>query len=167
MSRIDDEWVSFGVTAALLSRLLQARAEVALQGVGGPSVIEVELLCRLAESEQGSLRMIDVADLLMVSKSGVTRLVDRLVEAGLVSRYSPPDNRRVVHAQITDKGRAVFEEARVIYAQSMRDTVERHATTEDRRNVHDVLRDVLEANGHPVETRYTNGQRTEADHAPR
>ena len=66
---------------------------------------EADLLLRLAEAPEQRLRMADVSRSLRLSKSGVTRLVDRLAERGLVVRAACPSDRRVVYAGLTDEGR--------------------------------------------------------------
>jgi DNA-binding MarR family transcriptional regulator len=66
---------------------------------------EVGLLMRLGEAPEQRLRMADVSRSLQLSKSGVTRLVDRLAERGLVERAACPSDRRVVYAGLTDAGR--------------------------------------------------------------
>lgn len=72
---------------------------------------EVDLLMRLEEAPERRLRMADVSRSLLLSKSGVTRLVDRLVERGLVERAACPSDRRVVYAGLTDEGRRAVAEA--------------------------------------------------------
>src|SRR2546430_2273725 len=54
------------------------------------SVAEHEVLVRLSHSPDGRLRMQELASLLLVSKSGVTRLIDRMQSAGLVRRVACP-----------------------------------------------------------------------------
>lgn len=66
---------------------------------------EADLLVRLSEAPEQRLRMVDVSSSLQLSKSGVTRLVDRLSERGLVLRAPCPKDRRVVYAGLTDDGR--------------------------------------------------------------
>ena len=66
---------------------------------------EAVLLVRLSEAPEQRLRMADVSSTLRLSKSGVTRLVDRLSERGLVVRAACPSDRRVVYAGLTDEGR--------------------------------------------------------------
>ena len=66
---------------------------------------EADLLVRLSEAPEQRLRMADVSSTLRLSKSGVTRLVDRLSERGLVVRAPCPKDRRVVYAGLTDDGR--------------------------------------------------------------
>jgi MarR family 2-MHQ and catechol resistance regulon transcriptional repressor len=70
-----------------------------------------EVLLRLGRSPGGALRMSDLAAHLALSPSGLTRAVDRLERAGLVSRASCPSDRRGSYAVITDQGRDVLEEA--------------------------------------------------------
>ena len=66
---------------------------------------EADLLVRLGEAPEQRLRMADVSSTLRLSKSGVTRLVDRLAARGLVVRAACPSDRRVVYAGLTDEGR--------------------------------------------------------------
>ncbi len=63
-----------------------------------------DVLLRLARAPGRALRMTDLADRVMLSPSGVTRLVDRLVSKGLVRRQTDPDDRRVALASLTEKG---------------------------------------------------------------
>gem|GEM_PF-359720 len=72
---------------------------------------EVDLLMRLDEAPERRLRMADASRSLNLSKSGVTRLVDRLVERGLVERAACPSDRRVVYAGLTGAGRHVVADA--------------------------------------------------------
>ena len=96
---------------ARLSRLLEA----------GPGLApdEVELLMLLADAPERRLRMIDVSESLRLSKSGVTRLVDRLQERGLVVRAACPSDRRVVYAGLTEQGATVLEEAAPIFVSGL------------------------------------------------
>jgi MarR family 2-MHQ and catechol resistance regulon transcriptional repressor len=70
-----------------------------------------EVLLRLARSPGGALRMSDLAAQVALSPSGLTRAVDRLERAGLVSRASCPSDRRGAYAVIAPRGREVLEEA--------------------------------------------------------
>jgi DNA-binding MarR family transcriptional regulator len=58
----------------------------------------------------GSMAMSRIADLLGVSVSNATGLIDRIEERGLVERIRVPEDRRVVHVQLTDKGRQTLHE---------------------------------------------------------
>ena len=71
-----------------------------------------EVLLYLADSEEGRLRMGELADRLLLSRSGLTRLVDRLERRGLVKRERCKEDARGLFAHITPEGREVFEAAR-------------------------------------------------------
>src|SRR3954447_8786315 len=64
------------------------------------------------EEAPGGLRMNELAERVLYSKSGFTRVVDRLEEAGLVRRVRPEDDRRSILVVLTDEGRATLEHAR-------------------------------------------------------
>lgn len=76
----------------------------------GVSIVEFEVLIRLARSPQGQLRMTDLAAQTQLTTSGITRVVDRLERTGLVCREACPTDRRSSFAVITDTGRARMEE---------------------------------------------------------
>jgi DNA-binding MarR family transcriptional regulator len=99
------------------ARLLHAHATTtrALSGSllaeHGLTLKDYEALLRLARAEDGRMRRVDLADDLMLTASGVTRLLDGLEAAGYVERASCSTDRRVVYAVITDAGRNKLEEA--------------------------------------------------------
>lgn len=66
---------------------------------------EYDVLVRLARAPKGSLRMSDLAQRVMMSPSGLTRVVDRLADEGLVDRRRDSGDGRVVFTQLTDRGR--------------------------------------------------------------
>lgn len=87
----------------LLDRELQAQAGVALSWY--------DVLAQLYNSKNKKLPMKQLADSVLLSKSGLTRLVDRMVQAGLIRRDSCPTDRRIVYAAVTPKGEAVYRKA--------------------------------------------------------
>ncbi len=78
----------------------------------GLALSSYEVLMLLGEADQERLRMADIADRVLVSRSGLTRLIDRLVEAGLVERCACADDGRGAFAQLTDAGREKLRAAR-------------------------------------------------------
>jgi DNA-binding MarR family transcriptional regulator len=74
-----------------------------------------EVLFRLADAPDGRMRMTDLARSLLLSKSGVTRLVDRMESAGLVERGVCASDRRGSFAVITTQGRALYRKAAPIH----------------------------------------------------
>jgi DNA-binding MarR family transcriptional regulator len=71
-----------------------------------------EVLMYLAGSPDGRLRMSELAESVLLSPSGATRLVDRLEKRGLVERGHCTEDARGSFAVITDEGRTLFAEAR-------------------------------------------------------
>ena len=80
-----------------------------------------DALVHLEETPEG-LRMNELAERILYSKSGFTRVVDRLEEAGLVRRVRPENDRRSILVVLTDQGRATLERARLHH----RDGIARH-----------------------------------------
>lgn len=64
-----------------------------------------DVLLRLARAPDHALRMTDLAERVLLSPSGLTRLVDRLVAKGLVRRRMDPEDARATLASLTEKGR--------------------------------------------------------------
>jgi DNA-binding MarR family transcriptional regulator len=79
-----------------------------------------EVLLYLADSPEGRLRMSELADSVLLSRSGLTRLVDRLERDGLLRRRRCDEDQRGWFAEITDEGRELFERARVTHLQGVR-----------------------------------------------
>jgi len=80
-----------------------------VEAATGLPLASIELLVNIAMMEGGRIRMGELADTLLLSRGGATRLVARLEEAGLVTREIPPDDRRATYAVITDKGLELLE----------------------------------------------------------
>jgi DNA-binding MarR family transcriptional regulator len=77
----------------------------------GLTINDLEALLRLAHAEDRRMRRVDLAEALLLTASGVTRLLDGLESAGLVERATCASDRRVVYAVLTEAGRAKLEEA--------------------------------------------------------
>ena len=139
--------------------LLQARAVVSealehrLQTASGLSLAEHEALSRLSSAADGNLRMAELADLMLVSKSGVTRLVDRLEQRGLVERRACETDRRATYAAITPAGRSVADGAWPALAEGLDESFSRHLADADVRALRKALRKILTGNGKWEETR--------------
>lgn len=75
-----------------------------------------DVLVTLEYAPDHTLRMSELADKVLLSRSGLTRLVERLESQGLVSRQSCPKDRRGTHAVLTPAGKAKREEAWPLYS---------------------------------------------------
>jgi DNA-binding MarR family transcriptional regulator len=142
-------WVNLWQTGRIVEDVVEDR----LVSATDLSLAQYEVLMRLAAAEGGRLRMLDVANLLLLSKSGMTRLIDRLVEARLVERTSCPSDRRVVYAHITNSGRDALEKAMAIFKEGIEDAFVRHLSDADVRALRRALRKVIQANGRWEEER--------------
>jgi DNA-binding MarR family transcriptional regulator len=104
--RITVTGLLFEVEAALLRRLdTELRAQV------GMSAAFFEVLVRLGRSPRGRMRLTDLARQLSITTGGVTRLIDRIQEAGFIRRIADPEDRRSVFAEITPAGAAALRPA--------------------------------------------------------
>lgn len=100
-------WTGFLDTFHLLHRRIEAQ----LRAAGGVTQVQYEILHRLADTPDGRLRMSDLADRLIASRSGLTYQVTQLERAGLVRRDADPDDDRAVLATVTDAGRDLLRSA--------------------------------------------------------
>ncbi len=82
-----------------------------------------DVLMHLGESPDGRLRMNDLADRVLLSRSGLTRLVDRLQREGLVERQSCTSDARGLYAVLTPAGRARLAAATPTYQRGVREYV--------------------------------------------
>jgi DNA-binding MarR family transcriptional regulator len=72
---------------------------------------DYEVLLRLAHAPDRRLRRVDLADQVLLTASGITRLLDGLEQSGYVERGACAADRRVVYAVLTDAGLAKLKEA--------------------------------------------------------
>jgi DNA-binding MarR family transcriptional regulator len=110
-------WRLFFESGLALLDVLDAELE---QAVGIPQRW-YDVLVHLEESPQG-IPMNELAERILYSKSGFTRVVDRMEEAGLVRRARPANDRRTILIVLTDKGTETLERAR----RHHRDGIQRH-----------------------------------------
>jgi len=103
------------VTTGVLSVL-----DAELRAEHGLSLGEYEVLARLSEEPEHSLRMTDLAGRLRLSPSGITRRIDGLVRAGLVERRQCPSDRRGSNAVLTDTGMRRLREAAPAHVRGVR-----------------------------------------------
>ncbi len=100
---------------------LAKRLDAELAAAHGLSLSSYEVLLFLADAPEGRLRMSDLAESVLLSRSGLTRLVDRLERDGLVRRQSCPSDLRGFNALITEDGRKLFAAARRTHLAGVRE----------------------------------------------
>jgi DNA-binding MarR family transcriptional regulator len=103
--------------AAVTDRVQKAFAAADL-----PPLSWFELMWAVHKAPDGRPRMSELAEWLTLSRGGITKLVDRLQDAGYLERVSCAEDRRSLQAALTPAGTRMLEEMRVVY----RTEVERH-----------------------------------------
>lgn len=100
-------------------RLVTSRLEEELQTQTGTPLVWFDVLLRLSESDDNRCRMQELAQAVLISKSGLTRLIDRMERAGLVEREACEEDRRGTYARLTDDGHATLEECLPVYSEGV------------------------------------------------
>jgi DNA-binding MarR family transcriptional regulator len=137
----------------LLSALMRASAAVRgclarrLEEEVGLLPEEADLLAELDAAPEQRLRMADVSRSLGVSKSGVTRLVDRLEARGLLQRAACPKDRRVTYAGLTEAGREAVGRAMPVLAAAAEEHLAGHLSAVELRSALSGLQRVVAAEG--------------------
>ena len=98
-SQLDDWRLFLRAHAFVISRL-----EADLAADGQPSLATYDVLVQLVEAPGQRLRMTELAQAVLLSRSGLTRLVDRMAALGYVRREPSPGDARGVHAVLTEEG---------------------------------------------------------------
>ena len=125
--------------------LLQLHAQVTraldtqMRAEHGLSLSVYEVLMFLGEAEGRRLRMTEIANRVLLSRSGLTRLVDRLVELGYVTRCASENDKRGLYAELTDAGAAKLESARRTHREGVRAFFLDHLSTTDEVVLGDVI----------------------------
>jgi DNA-binding MarR family transcriptional regulator len=114
--------------------------DVDLVSSHGLPLTSYEVLLFLADSDAGRLRMSELADSVLLSRSGLTRLVDRLERQGLLRRESCSQDRRGSYAVITARGRELFDRARVTHLEGVRRRFLAHFTPDELRSLGELWR---------------------------
>jgi DNA-binding MarR family transcriptional regulator len=97
-----------------------------LEAAHGLPLTQYEVLLYLEGAPERRLRMSELARSVLLSQSGVTRLVDRLQQRSLVVREPCPEDRRVLYARLTPDGARALAEARPTHLAGVRDLFHRH-----------------------------------------
>jgi DNA-binding MarR family transcriptional regulator len=110
----DDEFAAWHGMLTLYSRIMRDldRSMLASHHI---SVREFDVLITLFNAPDGRLRMTELAQHVMLSPSGLTRLVERLERAGLVERQTDRSDARSFHTVLTDLGTRRLDEARTTH----------------------------------------------------
>jgi DNA-binding MarR family transcriptional regulator len=122
------------VHAALVKDL-----DAELEARHGLPLTSYEVLRSLRKAPGGKLRMAELAEHALLSRSGMTRLIDRLEREGMVGRSTCDKDGRGCYAVVTEQGIAAVEEARATYIAVVRAGFLRHFSMSELRDLASLL----------------------------
>ena len=140
MARIDrtrmEAWRSFLEAHSALTGVLEEELVAARQ----LPLAWYDVLLQLSEAPGGRMRMLDLAHAVLLSKSGLTRLFDRMEDGGLVRREPYEEDRRGTMAVMTAKGRSTLRRAAPVHQRGIDEHFARHITDAEARTMRAAFR---------------------------
>jgi DNA-binding MarR family transcriptional regulator len=134
----DDKVLLFGLLSDTCARL-ERRVDSDLKSECDIPLAWFETLLSLRRSAMGRLTMSEIADETAHSTGGATRLVDRLVAAGMVERVNCPTDRRAIHVTITDRGNDALDRALARHVDVLQSAVGESLSDKERALLHTLL----------------------------
>ena len=122
---------------------LTQRLDAELRAQHDLPLTSYEVLRSLSRAPHGKLRMAELAEHALLSRSGMTRLIDRLEREGMVGRSTCDKDGRGCYAVLTDQGRTVVDEARASYLSVVRTSFLRHYGVDELRELAGLLQRAL------------------------
>jgi len=111
---------------------------------------DYDVLVTLEMAENGTLRMNELADRVVYSRSGLTRLVDRLSQEGLVRRERCGKDRRGIHCILTEKGRAAREQAGPFMLHAIHHVFGKHFSVKETESFYQLMQRIQAAASEPI-----------------
>lgn len=122
---------AFSQVERILAHEMQAETGMAMERYG--------ILLMLAQAEDGAMRPSDLANALPITRSGTTRLVDRLERDGLVERRTCDTDRRGNVIVLTSEGEKAFREAGRVHLRGIDEHVGSHISRDEMRELQRIL----------------------------
>jgi DNA-binding MarR family transcriptional regulator len=119
-------------------------------------IAQYDVLLELNAAEGRRLRMQELSDRVVLSRSRVSRVVDEMIRAGLVRKEPDPDDRRASFAVITEHGRAELRRAAPVYLAGIEQEFLAHLSVAERRSVERALGKVVAAQRADLGDSYTD-----------
>jgi len=138
----DEKVVLFGLLLEANARLSKNLGLLLEERCGLP-LAWFEVLLQLRKSPDGRLKMNEVADAIVHSTGGTTRLIDRLEESKLVVRQHCPSDRRAIHVAITDAGNAKLDHALEVHLDYLEGIFDKNLTSAERDTMTELLSRLL------------------------
>ncbi|GAC1411804.1 MAG: MarR family transcriptional regulator [Actinomycetota bacterium] len=138
-----ETWLAVLQVQSVVVQLLEERLQAALS----LPLAWFEVLLHLGGATDERMRMNDLAHGLVLSKSGVTRLIDRIEAAGFVARKPCGADRRVTYVALTEPGRVMLARAIPVHSRAVEEVFTKHLQCEQIEPLTAALGRVIEANG--------------------
>ena len=106
-----EPWIAFLRSHSAITRELS----VQLQREHGLTLNDYEVLLHLSHAEGGMMRRVDLAESILLTASGITRLLEGLERSGYVCKHACTSDARVSYAKLTDGGRQKLRDASVTH----------------------------------------------------
>lgn len=134
-------WSALLRTHAAVVRVIEQQVEAAT----GLPLSWYDVLLELHGADGGQLRMQELSGRVVLSRTRVSRLVDDLVDAGLVQRIPDPADGRAKLARITDEGTQALRRTAPTYLAAIGEHFSRHLSDDQLDAIHAGLHQVLDA----------------------
>jgi DNA-binding MarR family transcriptional regulator len=143
LGQIDDERLHLMGLIVRSHRLLTDRLGRELEQDIGIPLVFFDVLINVGAAPDGRVTMSRLSNDIALTTGGVTRLVDRMVEAGLVERQACPNDRRSIHVILTPEGRTVLDRAVAAHIEGIDRHLVAHLSDTDRANLATALTKIL------------------------
>ncbi len=134
----DERIVLLGLLAESAARLQRSAGE-AMEEQSGIPLAFYEVMVRIRRSESGRLTMSEVANETVYSSGGMTRLIDRMVDAEFVERVHCPTDRRTIYVALTPAGIAQLEQATTVHLEQLDHLLSARLSCEERTSLRALL----------------------------
>ena len=135
-----EAWALFLRAHASVVRLLEDE----LQNERGLALTSYEVLLRLSKAER-PWRMHELADSLWLSRSGATRVVEKLENNGLLAREICEGDRRGIQITVTAEGKRLLRAAAPVHLQGIQEHFTRHLTRTEAAHLRSAFKKILDA----------------------
>lgn len=143
LGQIDDERLHLMGLVVRAHRLLTDRLGRELEQDVGIPLVFFDVLINVGAAPEGRVTMSRLSNDIALTTGGVTRLVDRMVDAGLVERSACPSDRRSIHVVLTAEGRDVLDRAVAAHIEGIDRHLMAHLSDKDRANLATALTKIL------------------------
>jgi DNA-binding MarR family transcriptional regulator len=132
-------------TLRAVSRLLR-EFDKEMQAEANVTVVWYDVLLNLHMAPDKRMRMQTLSDSLVLTRSGATRLVDRIEKAGLVRREPAAEDRRGYYAILTDQGQGALDRVQKVHSRDIKRLFGAHLDADEQQTLYTIMSKILAAN---------------------